>query len=250
MTEPDDVVARIRAADAGHASAFVLAMPWEQRLAALATLGPREVARLLVGARADRVPDLVASIAPDLLTAVLAQLPAVQVAGLVPLLGMEAAVRVVQSLSPRAAAELLLALPTHQRAALRGALPPPPPPQVSDRDYHGRVEEAVRRTAGRASWLDARAGTLLTEIFGRQVQVTARDAPQTSLTTTELHSLVATADWRQVGGLVVMTNSELDLGLGAGVREARARGYLVDVVRWQDERDDGVLKRALVRLGS
>jgi hypothetical protein len=248
VTEPNDVVARILAADAGHAAAIVLAMPGEQTRAALAALGPREVSRLLLGARADRVPDLVGNIAADLLPAVLAQLQVVQVAGLVPLLGMEAAVRVVRSLQPAAAAELLLALPTHQRVALQGALPQPPPAQVSDGDYPRRVEEAVRRIAGRTSWLDARAGILVTEIFGRPVQVTARDAPDTSLTSTDLHGLVAAADWRNVSGLVVMTNGPLDYGLGAGVREARARGYLVDVVRWQDNRDDGVLKRALVRL--
>ena len=46
----------------------------------------------------------------------------------------------------------------------------------------------------------------------------------------------------------MLTNATLDPAVSATVREARQRGYVVEAVAWQDERDDGVLKRTLVRL--
>lgn len=253
MSGPDgaepDVVARILAADPGHAAAIVVAMPWERGRAVLARIGPREVARLLVGARGDRVPDLVATIAPQQLPQVLANLDVMRIAALVPLLPMEAAVRVVQNMTPTAAADLLLALPTHQRLALQQALPPPAAPDGGGgSDYARRVEEAVRRVTGTATWRDPRAGTLMTEVFGRSVQVSVRDAPRAPLVGTELHAIAAATDWRQISGLLVMTNSPLDPGLAAAAREVRGRGYLIEVLQWQDERDEGALKRVLVRL--
>jgi hypothetical protein len=244
----DNIVARIVAADAGHAAAIVLGLPWEQTRAALGALGPREVARLVVGARADRVPDLVDHIAPGMLPAVLAHLSVAQVGQLVPLLSMELAVRVVQHMAPPAAAELLLALPTHQRLALQEWLPHPAA-EGGDGDYPLRVEQAVRRIAGRVSWLDPRSGTLLTEVFGRRVVVVARDLPSGTLHGSDLHTVVVATDWRHIAGLVVMTNATFDASVGDSLREARQRGYLVEALQWQDDRDDGLLKRVLVRLG-
>ncbi len=253
MSGPDgdepDVVARIVAADPGHAAAIVVAMPWERGRAVLASIDPRDVARMLVGARADRVPDLVATIAPEQLPQVLANLDVMRIAALVPLLPMEGAVRVVQNMSPTAAAELLMALPTHQRLALQQALPPPAEPgSGGGGDYARRVEEAVRRVAGTATWRDPRAGTLVTEVFGRSVQVSVRDAPEAAFTGPDLHAIAAATDWRQISGLLVMTNSPLDPGLAAAAREVRGHGYLVEVLQWQDDRDEGALKRVLVRL--
>jgi hypothetical protein len=246
VTPLDDVVSRIVDAEPGHAAAIVLALPPVQGRAVLAALGPREVARLLIGARADRVPDLVDAVAPEHLSPILAHLQVVHVAALVPLLSNHAAVRVVQSMSPAAAAELLLALPAHQRLALQPALPQPS--LAGGDDYARRVDGAVRRVVGQAIWIAAPAGSLLTEIFGRSIQITARDSRLGPFGAAELQSLVAATDWRRVAGLLVLSDV-LDSGLLAGVRDARSHGYLVETLQWQDERDDGVLKRALVRLG-
>jgi hypothetical protein len=246
VTEPDEVVPRIQAADAGHAAAIVLGLPWPQTRAVLVALGPREVARLLVGARADRVPDLVEHTSPGLLPRVLTHLDAVRVAQLISLLPMELAVRVVQSLSPSAAAELLLTLPTHQRLALQAALPSTPAPPGPG-EYARAAEQALRRSAERLTWLDPGSGSLIAELFGRTVQVVVWDAPDTQFTAAHLHAVAAAVDWRRVNALLVMTNAGLDSGVGAAVRDARQHGFVIDTLIWHDERDDGQLKRALVR---
>lgn len=247
MTEPDEVVNRIRAAEAGHAAAFVLGLPPQQTRDVLVALGPREVARLLLGARADRVPDLVDRIVPELLPGVLAHLDVVRAAQLISLLPMELAVRVMRSMSPAAAAELLLTLPTHQRLALQEALPAPQPSGGAGA-YARAVEQSIGRSAERLTWLDQRS--LIAELFGRAVQIVVWDAPDTVFTAAQLHSIAGSVDWRRVRGLLVMTNAELDSGVAGAIRDARQHGYAVDALTWLDERDDGLLKRALVRLAS
>jgi hypothetical protein len=249
VTQPEDIVARIVAADAGHAAALVLALPWQQTRAVLAALGPREVARLLSGARADRIPDLVTHISPGLLSAVLAQLTVADIAQLVPLLPMDLATRMVQHMPAATGAELLLVLPTHQRLALQDALPRHAP-EGEESEYPRRVEQAVRQICGRVLWSDLVTGSLLTEVFGRPVLVVAIDRSGSRFTASDLRGVVAGTDWRHIAGLVVTTNASVDPDVGAALREARQHGFLVEAVAWQDERDDGVLKRILVRLAS
>jgi hypothetical protein len=173
-----------------------------------------------------------------------------EIAQLIPLLPMERAVSLVQQMSTPAIAELLLVLPTHQRLAIQQALPPsepPPPTEGEGSDYSFRAEQAVRQIAGRVSWFEPRSGTIVTEIFGRPVQVVAWDG---AFTTNELHAVLAGTDWRRVAGLVIMIMGPPDPDVTVRVREARQQGYAVEVITWQDERDDGLLKRSLVRLAS
>lgn len=249
MAAPDDVIARIVAAKAGDAAAMVLAMHWQQSRTVLAALGPREVARLLRGVRADRVSDLMAQVPPGLLPAVLAQLALPEIAQLLPLLAMDGAVRVVQSLPPQVAAELLVMLPTAQRMALQSALPPAPPAGPAG-GYGSLVEQAVRRSVGQASWADPQRRSLVTEVFGRAVQVVAWDRPGGSFGPAELQAAIGATDWRHATVLAVVTNATLEPTLPAAVREARVAGHTLEPVQWVDERDDGVLKRTLVRLAS
>ncbi len=245
----DELLARIAAAKAADAAGMVLSMPWPQTRAVLVALGPWQVARLLLGVRADRLAELLDHVAPGMLPAVLDHLSVPQVAEMLPLVPMQSAVRVVAHLHPAVVAELLLVLPTQHRLALQEVLPPPVA-AVPSAAYPGQAEQAVRRTAGTASWLDPRRTSLLTEVFGRPVQVVIWDRSGTTFATPELHAAVATTDWSRVTGLLVVTNATLDPGLPGGVREARQHGYMVEVVSWQDERDDGALKRVLVRFAA
>ena len=249
MTAPDDLIARIVAAHAADAAAMVLDLPWPHTRAVLGALGPREVARLLRGVRADRVAELLDHIPPGLLPAVLAQLSVPEVAEVVPLVPLESAVRVVTSLSPELADDLLLALPTQHRTVLQQLIPPPVT-GGSAGAYQSQVEQAVQRATGTISAVDPRNHTLLTEVFGRAVQVLVHDRPGGAFTAADLQAAIAATDWRRIAGLVVLTNAVLDPGLPAAQREARQRGHVVEAVTWQDERDDGTLKRTLVRLAS
>jgi hypothetical protein len=82
------------------------------------------------------------------------------------------------------------------------------------------------------------------------VLVVAIDRSGSRFTASDLRGVVAGTDWRHIAGLVVTTNASVDPDVGAALREARQHGFLVEAVAWQDERDDGVLKRILVRLAS
>jgi hypothetical protein len=249
VTAPDDVIARIAAADAADAAMIVLALPWPQARAVIAAAGPRQVARLLLGVRADRVQELIDHIAPPLLPAVLAHVPLAEIAQLLPLLSMEGAMRAVHSLPPDVAAEVLLVLPSAQRRALQAVVAQAAAAGPSG-GYGAQVERAVRRTVERVTLLDPRAMSMVTEVFGRPVQVVVWDRPGKQFGQADLRAAIGTADWRQVAALLVVTNATLDPALPGAVREARAAGYAVEPVQWLDDRDDGTLKRILVRLVS
>jgi hypothetical protein len=170
-----------------------------------------------------------------------------EAAEILSMLPMEQAVRLVQRLAPPAIAELLLALPTPERIALQEALGPLPG-AVTGSDYHRAAEASLGRVATSVTWLAPRVGILMVDVFGRAVQVALRDRPGQALGPPDVHAAVVGVDWRRARGLVVLTNARLDPGLGAALREFHQRGYRVEVVSWHDDRDDGALKRALVRL--
>jgi hypothetical protein len=239
-----DLLDRIVWAPADDAAAMVLDLPPSIIPTVLDALGPREVARMLLGVRADRVDELFTYVPPTLLPAALAQLSVPQLAELVPLVTVESAVRLVTHLAPETASALLLELPTQYRQVLRDRLPPAPS------DYQNRAAQAVRRATGHVASIDPRGAALVTEVFGRPIQVVIRDRPGATFSVADLTAAIGATDWRRVAGVVVVTNAVLEPGLAGALREARQRGYVVEVVAWQDERDDGQLKRTFVRLAS
>ncbi len=164
------------------------------------------------------------------------------------MLPMDQAVRLVRRLPPPAVAELLLALPTPERAALQEALASLPDASPAGSDYHRAAEASLGRVATSVTWLAPRVGVLMIDVFGRPVQVALRDRPGQTLTPADVHAAVVGVDWRRARGLAVLTNARLDPALGAALREFHQLGYRVEVVSWHDDRDDGALKRVLVRL--
>jgi hypothetical protein len=181
----------------------------------------------------------------------LAQLRSVaprEAADILVMLPIEQVVSLIQRLPPFTVAELLLALPTSERAALQEALGPLSFAETVGNDYHRAAEASLGRVANAVTWIAPRVGILLMEVFGRSVQVALRDRPGQTLGPADVHAAVVGVDWRRAHGLVVMTNARLDPALGTALREFQQRGYRVEVVAWSDDRDDGMLKRALVRL--
>jgi hypothetical protein len=248
MAPLDDVIARIMSAGAMEAANMLLTLPASQWRAVVVAIGPAQAARLLVNARVDRMADLVTNIGFDLLPAVLAQLSMRQLADVISELPFELALRVAEQLPPSLRAELLLALPTQQRVALQAALPPPPGPQEGAEEYLRQVEASLARIASSVSWLDRAAGALVVEVFGRPIQVLVRYRVTGSLPEEELHAVVRAVDWRQAGALILVTNVNASPALMAAQRELVRLGYPLDVLTWLDERNDGELKRTLVRL--
>jgi hypothetical protein len=166
------------------------------------------------------------------------------------MLPFERVVGLIQRLPPSTVAELLLALPTAERIALQESLGPLSNASATGSDYHRVAEVSLARVATAVTWLAPRVGILLVEVFGRSVQVALRDRPGQTLGPGDVHAAVVGVDWRRAHGLLVMTNARLDPALGTALRDFHQHGYRVEVVAWHDDRDDGALKRALVRLAS
>ena len=248
MLPASEVVAQIMSASANHAANMLLGMPAVQIRAVMHELGPAEVARVVVGARPDRKADLLGVIGSDQMPAVLARLTVHQLADVITVLPIDVAVRLARDMSPRAAADLLLEIPTQRRAALQEAMAPSRPDEFAATVYQRQAEESILRIATRVSWLDQAAGSLLSEVFGRTVQVMIRYRPEPVFTEVDLHAAAQAADWRRIVGLVVLTNAAPAPGVAVLIRDLRAIGHVVDVVPWIDDRDDGSFKRALVRL--
>jgi hypothetical protein len=210
------------------------------------------VARVLTGIRVDRIAEALTRIDADLMPAVLAQLSAVQVAEMISYVPMSLALWVVQQLPRQAVADVLLVLPSQWRVPLQEALEASPtatatPTEGPTNKYFEAAGAAVRRMSSNVSWLDPRVGTLVTELFGRPVQVTLRDRPDGIFAADDMRAAAGGVDWRRMSALLVLTNASLDPSLGAASRDLAQRGYIVEIVVWGDDRDDGVLKRALVR---
>ncbi len=246
----NDLVAMITSAGANQAASTLLNLPAHQIRAVMAELSPGEVARLLIGARHDRKADLLAIIGTDRMPAVLSRLTVHQLADVISVLPIEFAIALVRDMSPRTAADLLLEMPSQQRAMLQQAMAPRRPDQFAATVYQRQAVESVLRIATRVSWLDQASGHLLTEVFGRTVQVTIRYRTDSVFTENDLHAAEASPDWLRISGLLVLTNATPVAGLAAMLRDLRQRGRAVELVPWVDDRDDGAFKRALVRLAS
>jgi MgtE intracellular N domain len=243
-----DVITQIMSASANHAANMLLGMSTVQIRAVMNDLGPADVARVVVGAHPDRKAGLLGIIASDQMPAVLSRLTVHQLAEVVTVLPIDVAVRLVRDMSPRAAADLLLEIPTQRRAALQEAMTPSRTDEFAATVYQRQAEESILRIATRVSWLDQSTGSLLSEVFGRTVQVMIRYRPDSAFTEVDLHAAAQTADWRRIVGLVVLVNATPSPGVAVLIRDLRAMGQLIEVVPWVDDRDDGSFKRALVRL--
>ena len=130
MLPTNDVVTQIMSASANQAASMLLGMPAVQIRAVMNELGPAEVARVVVGAHPDRKADLLGIIGSDQMPAVLSRLTVHQLADVITVLPIDVAVRLARDMSPRAAADLLLEIPTQRRAALQEAMAPEPPGRV------------------------------------------------------------------------------------------------------------------------
>jgi hypothetical protein len=242
------VIAMLNSVGAAQGAETLLAMPADRIETLMNEMSPADVGRLLHGARTDRKADLLAVIGPKRAPAVLGRFSIHQLADLVASLPLPGAVNLLHSMSPAAAADLLLEIPTRRRLLLQDALSPRQPDEFSSAVYQREVEESVVRIASRASWLDQVAGHLLAEVMGRPFQIVVRYRPEGTFTGDDLRDAAGRVDWRRVTGMLVLTNALPGEDCSAVIRELRQFGHAVDVVRWVNEADDGLFKKALVRL--
>jgi|SRR4051794_29050480 len=242
------VIAMLNSVGAAQGADTLLSMPGERIEVLMNEMNPAEVGRLLDGARADRKADLLAVIGPHRAPGVLSRFTIHQLAELVSSLPLAGAIDLLRSMGTHAAADLLMEIPTQKRLMLQESLVPRQPQESTAFSYHREVEASVVRIATRASWLDQAGGHLIAEVMGRPFQIIMRHLPDATFTGDDLRTVAAQVDWRRVVGSVVLTNATPADNIQAAVREIRQYGYAIDVIRWLNDGDDGIFKKALVRL--
>jgi Mg/Co/Ni transporter MgtE len=242
------VIAMLNAAAPEQAAGTLLAMPADRVEVLLAEMARTEVARLLMGSRADRKAELVAVIGAHRIPAILALFNLRQLADLVTALPLSVAVELLRCVAPTAAADLLLEVPADLRPALREALATSQPEEFSSAVYRREAGELVVRVASRASWIDQATGHLLAEVMGRPFEIVVRYLPDGAFSGDDLRGAAARVDWSRVIGMVVLTNANPANACGPAIRELHASGRPADVVTWLNVGDDGLFKRAIVKL--
>jgi len=148
----------------------------------------------------------------------------------------------------RVAAGLIAELPAERQRRLEDLLPPDQFVELASALYERRATEAIVRSAERTTRLDDRTGDLRAELFGRVVQIAVRYVAGASLTGPDVAAAASNARWREIAGLLVLTNAEPAETARTQVAEFRRAGISIEVIRWFDTRDDGAFKRSLVRL--
>jgi hypothetical protein len=243
------VIAMLNSAGAAQGADTLLAMPADRIEVLIDEMTPTEVGRLLAGARADRKADLLSAIGPYRAPSILALFTVHQLADLVSSLPMPAAVNLVRSMNPHAAADMLMEIPTQQRLILQEeVLAPQQPQDLTSTAYHREVEESVSRIATQVTWLDQPGGHLLAEVMGRPLEIVMRHMPEAPFDGDDVRAAAGRVDWRRAVGALVLTNATPTDTVSPVIRELREHGHPINVVRWLNEGDDGILKRALVRL--
>jgi hypothetical protein len=114
--------------------------------------------------------------------------------------------------------------------------------------YERQARESVVRAAPNVSWLDQSSCDIAADLFGRRVHVAIRFVPETGLLQVDVVRAVRHADWMGIAGMLVVTNAAPAEPALLEAKHQQQAGRRVELIRWADRRDDGVLKRTLVRL--
>jgi Mg/Co/Ni transporter MgtE len=242
------VIAMLNSVGANQGADMLLALPADRVEILMNEMTPSEVARLLDGARPNRRTDVLAVIGPRRVQEILARFTIRQFADLVSCIPLPDAVALLEGTAPQTAADLLQELPAQRRIALREALARRQPPEFTSAMYHRDVMESVVRIATRVSWLDQSAGHLLADVIDRPFQIVVRHMPDAVFGDDDLRAAADHVHWHRVAGAIIVTNAVPADSIGAAVRQLRQYGRAVEVVRRINDGDDGLLKRALVRL--
>ena len=244
------VVALLKSATPAQAVGTLLSMTADRIAILLTEMEPAHIARLLLAAKADQKAGLFAAIPAERAPLVLQELSMPQFADFLSGIPTQTAAQLLLAGPPRWAADVLTELPAEIRARLQAMMTGDQPEELSTAVYERGVADSIVRIAARVSWFDQRTCDLLAEVFGRIVHVAVRYRARDSLTDTEIHEAATRANWRDIAGLVVVTNLALADSAAGHARAICRTGRALELLRWIDEQDDGALKRVLVRLAS
>jgi hypothetical protein len=244
----DELLTTLKSVDPARGVDKLLAMPPSQANAMLRALTVYDVVRCLNGAHAHNKPGLLAILGPQVARAALDRMPSHQVVDFVLSLPIVVAADLLRGMPSAATATLLLEMPTKPRAALQEILDVDSSPEAAAANYRQAAELSVARIVAGAVSVETAPNDLYAEVIGRSILIAIRFHSEAPFAEDEVRAAASGVNWQRVSGTVVMTNAEMTEGVGAVLRDLRQHGLPTEVVRWVDQRDDGALKRAMIRL--
>jgi hypothetical protein len=242
------VIALLQAMPAAAAAGVLVAMPADHVEVLLAELPPAALARLLPAVEPDQRADLVAATPAGRLPAMLRALSLDDAAALLGVLDAGEAARLLGALPPEARPQLVSALPEATRRSVYAAMSTTGAGELASAVYERRAVAALARIATVRSRPAPRAA--VTDVLGSRLLVHVRPAGPGPLDAEELHELVLAADWSELDAVLVVAEQTPTDRAAAHAGTIRACGYRLELLRWVDDRDDGLLKRALVRVAA
>jgi MgtE intracellular N domain len=242
------VIAMLKAAKPAQAFGVLSSMPIDRITHVMTSMEPADLTAMLLALRPRQQVEFLAMIPPERRPLIFSRLSMGQFADLLPAVTPEIAAQMLADVSTAAAAELLSDMPPNAAARLVPLLPRGS--AVVQAMYEIQARESVVRAAPNVSWLDQGSRDLAADVFGRRVQVAIRFLPETSSMPVDVDRAVGHADWGSIAGMLIVTNLRPGEPALLQVKHQQQAGRPVELVRWLDQRDDGVLKRALVRLAS
>ncbi len=240
------VIAMLKAARPAQALGILSAMPFDRVTHVTTSIEPADLTAMMLALPPDQQVELLTMIPAERRLLIFSRLSMRQFADLLPVVTPDIAAQMLADVSTATAAELLSDMPPNAAARLLPLLPRGN--TVVQTMYELRARESIVRAARNVSWLDQSSCDLAADVFGRRVQVAIRFLPDPFPVHVDVDRAASHADWRTIDGMLVVTNvrpGELAL---LQVKHQQQAGRRLELVHWVDQRDDGLLKRALVRL--
>lgn len=246
MMPVTQLIAMIRSSPAKSAIGLLTSMPADRMPHVIAGLAPRDIARLLPLMRPEFLGMLAVSLTPEQLSGLIELTTPEQAVALVSALPTERFTAVGGGLSDQAVLTLLAELPEDRQSALRAALDPHRLHAALSTVYERDVAAALARANAEVSVPEgAPRGTVVARTLGWRIVVAARFGDDGRVA---IRDAEAVAYRLRATGALSVTNYQPADDVLHYCHEARLQGRPIGAVAWVDLRHDGTLKRALVHL--
>lgn len=242
------IVAMMLACKPADAVAILLNMTPDRISTLLDEIPPAFLGRMVTAARPDDKETLFATLPPESWRAALSTLSTTEIGQILSTVAAEFGWTILADMSPDVAANIFAGLPDGLRRLLQKSTPPDLPSGLASAMYVRTAVDTIVQTASRTAWLDKRTGDVLAEIFGKSVHIAVRYRSDLALGDEDIVAEARRARWEDIVGLLIVTNRAVSNTAANQAASIRRAGSPIEVIRWTDVEDNGVLKRSLVRL--
>jgi hypothetical protein len=241
------VLAMVLATKPGAAATVLLGMTPDRLATLLLEIPPANLGRIVSAAGPREQPALIGALSPTQRRAALATLTTREVAQLLVAIGPDLAWTILGELPAETAVTIYTDLPPAPREGLERSKPHDLSVDFRAAIYRRAAVETIGRTVSRTAWLDASACDVLAELFRKSIQIAVRFRG-VPLEGSDIDTEVNRVRWDTIDGLLVVTNLNVPKNVQERAVALREAGSPVDLIKWIDASDDGVLKRSLARL--